>query len=64
MFVASQEWNPLVQVAGDRVTVTFHTYPHRGRQGVHRHVDTYKLGSYEFEREVDVIARGPLIVIY
>lgn len=58
------EWSPVVVVEGDKVIVTFHTYGYLGREHICRHVDTYTLGSYEFERKLKILAWGPIFTLF
>lgn len=53
------DWAPRVEMAGDRVTVTFYTYTPLGYQRIFRHVDTYRPGQYDPESQDDEIGSGP-----
>lgn len=52
------EWRPNVAVDGKTVTVTFYTYCGRMREGIYRHVDQFKSGSYAFTSKDEKIAEG------
>ena len=53
------EWSPTVSMDGDEVSVVFHTFSGLGSQRIVRHVDRYKLGSYCFRTDEQVVASGP-----
>jgi hypothetical protein len=56
---APKDWRPQVDVAPDRVTVTFYTYCGLEKQRLYRHTDTYKAGKLRAKVEEKVIAEGP-----
>lgn len=57
-------WSPRVRMASDSVTVTFYTYSPLGEEGIYRHADLYRRGSYVFQRERKKIASGPRYFVF
>ena len=51
-------WEPRVKMAEDNVTVTFHTHTALEREGIYRHVDRYKAGTYRFKTHRIMIVEG------
>jgi hypothetical protein len=53
------DWRPRVEIAGERVTVTFYTYSGWERQRVFSHTDRFSVGNYDAESETSELAKGP-----
>lgn len=53
-----RQWQPTVGKDSGRVLVRFFTYSGLGQEAIYRHLDTYEPGSYTFETERTIIARG------
>jgi hypothetical protein len=60
---APELWLPAVTRA-EPVTVRFYSYSGLGEQRVVRHRDTFRTGSYGFDTDEAVIARGPVGCIF
>jgi hypothetical protein len=58
------EWRPSVHITGDDITVTFHTYSPLGQEGIFRHTDRYRVGSYVSQSEEVKIAKGPRYMVF
>jgi len=54
-----KEWKPEVTEDGNNVTVTFYTYSGLMPEGIRRHTDTFRKGSYCFKSRRKDIATGP-----
>ena len=54
-----EDWDPVVRMSDELVTVTFYTISELGRATIYKHVDSYLAGSYSFVSEVAAIAHGP-----
>jgi hypothetical protein len=60
-----REWQPVVEVDGDSVHVTFHTFSGLGEEAILRHVDVFTPGRYSFRQEEPVaIATGPVGYVF
>ena len=53
------EWQPQVTEGKNKTTVTFFTYSGLMPEGIRRHTDTFRKGSYCFKSRCKDIATGP-----
>ena len=54
-----EDWDPIVRMSDELVTVTFYTISKLGVAAIYKHVDSYQTGSYSLESETALIAQGP-----
>jgi hypothetical protein len=52
---APAEWQPVVDMGGDRVRVTFHTFTGLDQERILRHTDVFSPGRYSFQPEDPVV---------
>jgi len=58
------QWQPSVRIGPDSVTVIFYTYSPLGQEGLYRHTDTYRRGTYVAKSEQLKIAEGRRYMVF